>query len=136
LEEAENITNRRLKSWYFYDQLLKPLESSGQIRCPFVPAHCHHNAHMYYVILSPGFNRDDVIRELKEQGVGSVFHYSPLHLSPAGRHYGKTYGSLPVTESHSERLIRLPLWVGISEDQQEFIVEALTSSLNKRHKLL
>ena len=124
-EQAERITKMRLACWEYYNILLEPLESQGLLTRPVIPADCQHNAHMYYVILEAGINRQAVLDGLKRNGVMSVFHYVPLHSSPAGLSYGRVHGSLDVTNEKSEQLIRLPLWVGLTEDQQEYVVSAL-----------
>ena len=129
LENAEAITARRLELWRRYHVALSPLEERGLLRRPIIPAECMHNAHMYYVLLSPGTQRDQVLQQLKRQGISSVFHYVPLHSAPAGRRYGRVHGSMAVTDQTSEALIRLPLWVGLTADQQDRIVEALTGTL-------
>ncbi|MBY4731298.1 dTDP-4-amino-4,6-dideoxygalactose transaminase [Cupriavidus pauculus] len=135
LEEADNITQQRLTIWYRYHSLLAPLEMEGRLRRPIVPADCTHNAHMYYVLLSPDIDRQHVIDILKEAGIYSVFHYVPLHSSPAGRHFGRTHGNLIHTDTLSERIVRLPLWVGLRESQQEKIVSTLSVALNKTSRL-
>jgi dTDP-4-amino-4,6-dideoxygalactose transaminase len=129
LEEAERITQHRLAIWQRYHDLLLPLEQKGALRRPFIPADCQHNAHMYYVLLADGLDRQQVLNELKRNGVHCVFHYVPLHSSPAGQRYGRTHGDLQVTDKQSERLVRLPLWVGLSEEQQQQVVEVLSSAL-------
>lgn len=125
LEEADQITQQRLAIWERYHQLIEPLASKGILRRPVVPADCQHNAHMYYVLLAPGIDRQEVLDELKRNEIFCVFHYVPLHSSPAGRRYGRSHGSLTVTSNQSERLIRLPLWVGLTEEQQGRIVNIL-----------
>lgn len=125
LEEAEAITKERLVSWQRYHERLEPLEAQGLLRRPIVPAECQHNAHMYYVLLSPRIDRLAVLEALKEHKINAVFHYVPLHSSPAGERYGKTHGSLNVTNQQSEQLIRLPLWFGINNDQQDRVVNIL-----------
>jgi dTDP-4-amino-4,6-dideoxygalactose transaminase len=127
LEEAERITNDRLASWARYHELLEPLEAKGFLRRPVIPDGCQHNAHMYYVLLAPGIDRQGVLDQLKRNGIYSVFHYVPLHSSPAGRRYGRVHGSLEATARQSERLIRLPLWVGLSLENQERVVGQLAS---------
>ena len=129
LEEAQRITQQRIKCWQHYHELLKPLESKGFLRRPTVPKECEHNGHMYYVILAPETNRDAVLSELKKNNIYSVFHYVPLHSSPAGCKYGRAHGSLSVTDAQSEQLIRLPLWVGLTNQQQEKVVGVLEGSL-------
>ncbi|MDQ3203396.1 MAG: dTDP-4-amino-4,6-dideoxygalactose transaminase [Pseudomonadota bacterium] len=125
LEDARNITSRRLASWERYHHLLAPAESKGILRRPIIPAECKHNAHMYYVLLNPETDRQAVLSKLKQNEIHAVFHYVPLHSSPAGRRYGRVNDSLSVTNRQSERLIRLPLWVGLSEAQQDKIIECL-----------
>lgn len=129
LEEAEVITNDRLASWARYHELLEPLEDTGILRRPVVPEGCKQNAHMYYVLLAPEIDRQFVLNELKRNEIYSVFHYVPLHSSPAGQRYGRMHGSLEVTILQSERLIRLPLWVGLCPESQKRVVERLASSL-------
>lgn len=128
LERADSITHTRLEAWARYHALLAPLEQEGILRRPFIPEHCGHNAHMYYVLLAPGIDRQSVLDALKESGVYSVFHYVPLHSSPAGQRYGRVHGSLEITDRQSERLIRLPLWIGLSPAQQDRIVETLAKA--------
>jgi len=129
LEEAENITEHRLEIWSIYHAALASLEAKGVLRRPIVPGDCKHNAHMYYVLIAPGIDRQAVLAELKHQGIFSVFHYVPLHSSPGGKRYGRVHGSMTMTNTQSERLIRLPLWVGLSQEQQMRIVSALTEAL-------
>ncbi|QDL54442.1 dTDP-4-amino-4,6-dideoxygalactose transaminase [Rhodoferax aquaticus] len=129
LEEAEAITNKRLVSWQVYDKLIEPLEVAGAIRRPIVPAECTHNAHMYYVLVSPDTDRQAVLNEFRRQSIATVFHYIPLHSSPAGIRYGRVHGSMEVTTTQSERLIRLPLWFGITSEQQREIVGILSKTL-------
>jgi dTDP-4-amino-4,6-dideoxygalactose transaminase len=129
LEEAERITRERLASWQHYHELLKNLELKGVLRRPIIPDDCRHNAHMYYVLLSDGVDRKVVLDELKQNEISSVFHYIPLHSSPAGQRYGKVSGQMSVTDRQSDRLIRLPIWVGITQAQQHRVVEVLTSAL-------
>lgn len=132
LEEAEKITGKRLAAWRRYDELLKPLETEGVLQRQYVPQHCGHNAHMYYVLLAPDIDRQAVLNQLKEDGVGAVFHYVPLHSSPAGKRYGKVHGDLVNTETLSERLVRLPLWADISEEQQNRVVGTLARAALKK----
>lgn len=126
LEEAEAITAARLAIWARYHEALAPLEDKGLLRRPVVPVDCQHNAHMYYVLLAPEIDRQAVLNELKRNEIYSVFHYVPLHSSPAGKRYGRGHGAMAMTDTQSERLIRLPLWVGLTEDQQGRVVDALT----------
>jgi len=132
LEDADSITAKRLVSWGRYHELLKTYESSGLLRRPVIPKNCVHNAHMYYVLLAPGIDRRMLLDEFKRKDISAVSHYVPLHSSPAGQHYGRTHGELPVTNSSSERLVRLPLWIGITEDQQESVVGVLREHVSQR----
>ncbi len=129
LQDAERITRERLAIWDRYHTLLQPLEEKGWLKRPFIPSDCQHNAHMYYVLLAPDIDRQRVLDELKSHQIFSVFHYVPLHSSPGGQRYGRAHGELNVTDTQSERLIRLPLWLGLNDDQQEHIVSTLKSAI-------
>jgi len=129
LEEAERITDDRLASWARYHALLEPLEAMGLLRRPIVPEGCRHNAHMYYVLLAPEIDRQWVLDALKQEQIYAVFHYVPLHSSPAGRRYGRAIGGLEVTNRCARSLLRLPLWVGLSEPQQKLVVAVLGDAL-------
>ena len=128
LEEAGRITKERLASWQRYHELLEPLEAEGILRRPIVPNECEHNAHMYYVLLAPEIDRQKILDDFKRNDICSVFHYVPLHSSPAGMRYGRTHGDLSVTDRQSARLVRLPLWVGLSDEQQDRVVEVLCNA--------
>jgi dTDP-4-amino-4,6-dideoxygalactose transaminase len=130
LEEAKVITQRRLDLWDYYHEQLAVVEKTGIIRRPIIPEHCQHNAHMYYVLLSPGTDRSSVLKQLDERGVNAVFHYVPLHSSPAGKHFGRAASDLSRTTDLSERLIRLPLWVGMTKEIQDQVITALKDVLN------
>ncbi len=123
MEEAQNITQKRLDIWRRYHEALAPLEVAGKLRRPIIPEGCRHNAHMYYILLESLEKRTRVIAQLKEQGVNAVFHYVPLHSSPAGKKYGRSSGELRHTDDLADRLLRLPLWVGIDEAQQKVIAQ-------------
>jgi len=125
LEELENINAKRVKIWNKYYENLKDLNTEHQIGLPFVPGYATHNAHIFYLVLKNLDERSRLITFLKENGVSSVFHYVPLHNSPAGLKYGKTFCELPVTEDLSERLLRLPLYFDLSESEVSFILEKL-----------
>ena len=127
LEEAERITSDRLTSWERYHEFLEPLEERGFLRRPVIPKECQHNAHMYYVLLSPEIDRQIVLSEMRLNEIHSVFHYVPLHSSPAGQRYGRVHGALDVTNRQAERLVRLPLWVGLARQQQARIVDVLNA---------
>jgi dTDP-4-amino-4,6-dideoxygalactose transaminase len=129
LEEATGITEQRLACWQHYHDALGPLEQKGLLRRPIIPAYCTHNAHMYYVLLDSQIDRQTVLEALKSAGVNSVFHYVPLHSSPAGQRYGRVHSSMAVTDRQSERLIRLPLWVGLTYEQQDRVIAVLEAAL-------
>lgn len=129
LEKADWVTEQRLARWQIYDDLLAPLERDGLLRRPQVPSGCQHNAHMYYVRLPAGVSRSPVLDQLKQAGIGAVFHYVPLHSSPGGLKYCRTQGDLTVTNAAWTELIRLPLWIGLSEGQQARVVDVLRRSL-------
>ena len=131
LEKAEEITKQRLAIWNYYHEALLPLELTGIIRRPIVPPDCQHNAHMYYVLLSPEIDRQAILNDLKQNGIFAVSHYVPLHSSLGGIRYGKTHGDLPLTDSLSERIIRLPLWIGLSQHQLDRVVMQLEAAIAK-----
>ena len=127
-EEVEAITKRRMAMWNTYHQWFADSEKAGKLRRPVIPAHCTHNAHMYYVLLPDVSRRSATIERLKALGVHSVFHYVPLHSAPAGLVYGRAHGDLRVTDDIAERLLRLPMWVGM-EDRQTEVIQAVLSVL-------
>jgi dTDP-4-amino-4,6-dideoxygalactose transaminase len=131
LEEAPRITRERMAIWQRYHEMLGPLERQGLLRRPIVPADCQHNGHLYYILLSPEIDRQIVLEELKRNGIHAVFHYVPLHSSPAGMRFGRAHGDLSLTTSLSQRLVRLPMWFGLSEAQQQRVCDVLGAILRK-----
>jgi dTDP-4-amino-4,6-dideoxygalactose transaminase len=131
LEEAQRITDARLAAWQRYHEMLAPLEQQGLFRRPVVPPECKHNGHLYYIVLEPEIDRQAVLDELKRNNIGAVFHYIPLHSSPAGIRFGRAHGDLPLTTSLSQRLIRLPMWFGLSEAQQGRVADVLSVFLRR-----
>jgi len=125
LEEADKINEKRLSIWDAYYEGLKPLEDAGKLRLPFIPEYCAHNAHMFYIILPTAEQRDELITFLKEQGIASVFHYIPLHTAPMGRQVQPHVPSLPVTEDVAPRLLRLPVYYELVEQDQRRVVDAI-----------
>lgn len=128
LEEAAKITDRRLAIWDRYDAMLEPLAQSGRLRRPLIPADCTHNAHMYYVLLADDIDRTETLDKMRRDDVHAVFHYVPLHSSPAGARLGRAH-DMAVTNRQSARLVRLPLFVGLDENNQNRVVESLTRAL-------
>lgn len=123
LEEAHGITARRLEIWERYHAAFVPLEQAGKVSRPQVPAHCRHNAHMYYLLVDDLDTRTRLLKWLAEREIHSVFHYVPLHSSPAGRRYGRAAGSLAVTDGVSDRLLRLPLWAEL--ESAEIVIDSI-----------
>ncbi len=121
MEDAEAITMRRLAIWQTYHDAFAELENAELVRRPVIPEGITHNAHMYYLLLPDLDARTAFIAGLKAAGIHAVFHYVPLHSAPGGKQYGRAHGDLPVTTSVSERLVRLPLWIGIEQHQEEII---------------
>jgi len=128
LEEAQSITARRIELWNRYHARLQAHELAGRLRRPVVPQGCRHNAHMYYIVLPTAEQRTRLIARLEAHGISAVFHYVPLHSSPAGRRFGRAAGAMPNTDQLSSRLLRLPLWLGLGDDVLDTIageIEAL-----------
>ena len=121
LEIAEEINNARLSIWTQYYESLKPLAEENRIQLPTVPEGCVHNGHMFYIKTADIEERTKLIDYLKENGIHAVFHYIPLHTAPAGRKFGRFHGEDRHTTRESERLLRLPMYYGLSEDEVEYI---------------
>lgn len=121
LEQAENITKNRLDVWDTYHQAFASIEYEEEIRRPIVPLECEHNAHMYYLLLPNLEARTAFIEKMKQESINCVFHYVPLHNSPAGMEYGRFDGELGKTVELSESLVRLPLWVGLEQYLDDII---------------
>lgn len=127
LEEAESINQARLAIWNRYHAWAEHFEARGLVRRPVVPAECIHNAHMYYLLLPDLETRMKFIDRLKQEGVSTVFHYIPLHSSPAGLRYGRSNGDMSTTDSIGNRLVRLPLWVGLEPAMGHVLDTAATA---------
>jgi dTDP-4-amino-4,6-dideoxygalactose transaminase len=125
LEEAAAITSMRLDIWERYHAAFEPLERAGKVRRPIVPDGCRHNAHMYYLLLPDAGARRHFISALAARDINAVFHYVPLHSSPAGLQHGRSDGPLPVTDDVARRLVRLPLWAGMSDAQVDRVIETV-----------
>ena len=128
MEEADAITRRRLAIWDAYHHAFEAVENQGLVRRPVVPASCMHNAHMYYLLLPDLERRTRFISQLKQCDVGTVFHYVPLHSSPFGAKAARAHGDMAVTDALSDRLVRLPLWVGL-EGEQDGVIQMIVSAL-------
>ena len=129
IEQIAAIQQRRLDIWNWYDNHVDHLFDDFKFIKPILPSYATNNAHMYYFLLAPEINRQKVLDEFKYNKIGAVFHYVPLHSSIAGQRYGRAHGELNVTNTLPERLIRLPLWVGITEQQQARVVEVLNEAI-------
>lgn len=131
---AEELTKKRLEIWNRYHANLKYLEDIGLISRPTIPTDCTHNAHMYYIVLQEEISRCKLLNLLHQSGIHAVSHYEPLHLSPAGSTYGRNSGKLTVTEFIAPKLIRLPLWIGLSYDQIDYICDSLKICISNTKK--
>lgn len=125
LEAADDINQQRLTLWNNYHQALTPVADAGRIELPQVPAHCQHNAHMFYLKMRDEADRSALISWLKEAEIMAVFHYIPLHSSPAGAAFGEFHGADNYTTRESERLVRLPLFYNMTPAMQHTIITRL-----------
>lgn len=123
MDEAEQLTNRRLDIWNTYHRELESFSIDGVFRRPIVPEECHHNAHMYYLLLPDLASRTEFIAKLKAAEIHTVFHYVPLHSSPAGKRIGRAHDDLSITNDLSERIVRLPLWIGLEDKYLPLVIE-------------
>ena len=125
LEEADTINNDRLASWNAYYELLSPLAEEGRIVLPVIPEECEHNAHMFYIKTKDIEERTALTAFLKENGIGSAFHYVPLHSAPAGSRFGRFHGEDRYTTNTFERLLRLPMYYGLKPEEVEYIADTI-----------
>ena len=125
LETWQTIQAQRQRVWRYYDRHLREWAQERGIGCPMVPAYCEQSYHMYYLIMPSLEKRQALISFLKSRGILSVFHYVPLHLSPMGRRMGGRKGDCPVSEEKSERLVRLPFFNRLSEEDQGKVIQAI-----------
>ena len=123
LEMAEEINNARLAVWAQYKKELTPLAEAGKIELPTVPEHCVHNAHMFYIKAAEIEERTELEKFLKANSVWAVFHYVPLHSAPAGLKFGRFHGEDEYTTKESERLLRLPMYYGLKEEEVSYICD-------------
>jgi dTDP-4-amino-4,6-dideoxygalactose transaminase len=131
LEKMDEIQNMRMNVWNAYYTSLKSFEDAGKIRLPVVPDYAEHNAHLFYILLPDEQTRDHVTAQLKAKGIHAVFHYVPLHSSPLGLSMGNRKDELPVTEEMSGRLLRLPMYAGMEENEISIIISTLARSILK-----
>ena len=125
LDRADAINNARLARWEQYYRLLSPLAAEGRIELPVIPKDCVHNAHMFYIKTRDLEERQALIQALREQGILAVFHYIPLHSSPAGRKFGRFHGEDRYTTRESERLLRLPMYYSLTEENVNDVVSVI-----------
>lgn len=125
LEMADEINNDRLHSWHEYDAAFKPLESAGKLGLPAIPDGCVHNAHMYYIKCKDLAERTALISFLKERDILAVFHYVPLHSAPAGERFGRFDGEDRYTTAESDRLLRLPMYYGLTAEDRGRVIAAV-----------
>lgn len=125
LDQAEEINNARLARWEQYYRLLSPLAAEGRIELPVIPEGCVHNAHMFYIKTGDLEERQALIQALREQGILAVFHYIPLHSSPAGKKFGRFHGEDRYTTRESERLLRLPMYYSLTEENVNDVVSVI-----------
>ena len=125
LEMAEKIREDRLESWNYYHEELRSLADAGYIEQPFIPDYAEHNAHMYYIKTKDLETRGRLIDFLAKREIHTVFHYVPLHSAPAGQKFGRFHGEDKYTTKESERLLRLPMYYQLKEEDQEQVVKAV-----------
>ena len=125
LEQADEINDDRRRAWYRYLELLQPLADAGKIQLPVVPQGCVHNGHLFFIKTKDLKERTALSKYLKERGVVAIFHYIPLHSAPAGLRFGRFYGGDHYTTSESNRLLRLPMYYGLSEEDIVYITDQI-----------
>jgi dTDP-4-amino-4,6-dideoxygalactose transaminase len=131
LQEANLINENRKASWNYYYERLRPLEERGLIALPYAPEECVHNSHMFYLKVSGLDERTNLLTFLKKRGIGAVFHYVPLHSSEAGKKFGRFSGKDVYTTRESERLIRLPMFYRLSQEDRKEVVSAVRCFFEK-----
>ncbi|MBR2743791.1 MAG: dTDP-4-amino-4,6-dideoxygalactose transaminase [Clostridia bacterium] len=132
LQMAEEINNNRLDTWNLYNEGLEKLEKAGFIERPYIPKECKHNAHMYYIKVKDIEERTKLISFLKENDIQAVFHYVPLHASPAGLKFGRFNGEDRYTTKESDRLVRLPMYYNMAKEDVNKVIEKVNEFYLKR----
>lgn len=125
LEKADEINDNRMETWHFYNDSLKPLKEKGLIELPTIPEYAEHNAHMYYIKLKDLDERSNFLQFMRDREIGCVFHYVPLHSAPAGRKFGRFHGEDTYTTVESDRLVRLPMYYGITDEDKETVINSI-----------
>lgn len=131
LEQYDRVFQDRMRSWEAYDEALRPLAEEGLIEQPVIPEGCTHNAHMYYFKVRDLAQRTALLSHLRQDGILAVFHYIPLHSAPAGLRFGRFHGRDVYTTKESERLLRLPLYYGLAEEDRERVIRSVFSFFGK-----
>lgn len=132
LEVADEINNQRLAIWDKYYEAFKPLAEEGKLELPTVPECCEHNAHMFYLKFKDLKERTDFINHMKQKDVLTVFHYIPLHSAPAGLKFGRFHGEDEYTTKESERLVRLPLYYGFTQEECDIVIQSVKDFWERR----
>ena len=130
LERIDSINAKRMELWNLYYELLQPVARETRLILPTVPEHCRQNAHMFYLLLADASLQEHLLDHMRAEGTGAVFHYIPLHLAKAGKKYCRTAGVLDVTEDLYSRLVRLPLWPGMDEQDVRVVCSQVTECLS------
>ena len=129
LENMDKINQKRMEIWHKYDEIFSHYDD--KIRRPYIPQDCRHNAHMYYVLFETLDKRTKFIDYMKSNGINPVFHYIPLHSSPAGKKYGRVSGKMDVTNRISDCLVRMPMFYGLKEKDIDYINKGIKNSIKK-----
>lgn len=125
LEKADEINDNRMETWNYYNEALKPLKEKGLIELPTIPDYAEHNAHMYYIKLKNLDERSSFLQFMRDREIDCVFHYVPLHSAPAGRKFGRFHGEDTYTTVESDRLVRLPMYYGITDEDKETVIYSI-----------
>lgn len=130
LEKLDQINNKRKELWNNYHMAFEDFEKTGLIRRPYIPSHCEHNAHMYFLRFNDLKTRTRFIDYMKKNDISTVFHYIPLHSSPAGIKFGRYEGNMEVTNKVSDTLVRLPIFYSMNSSVQDYVIAKVRGFLN------